>query len=177
MVQIFFTFRFLWIFCFCWITPFFILSYFYISAHCFLFSYLFCYIHYQNFARGSPLFSSFSCLRQNQNQHDISQGKHPAGARCFSSNGQTAATTQTNLDRQFSAGLAPDSMVDPWVKVSRLSGLPSPKQQTVLLGECKVHYIFFVNKCFLCPLLASLGNWKEGGARFPRESERLEERV
>ena len=37
----------------------FIFCYFYISAHCYLFSYLFCYIHDQNFARGSPLFSFF----------------------------------------------------------------------------------------------------------------------
>ena len=55
----------------------------------------------------------------------------------------------------------PGSMSDPWVKVSRLSGLPSPKQQTVLLGEIEVSYGFFVNKRLTCPLLASLGNWKK----------------
>ena len=57
--DLFFTFRFLWILCFYWIIPFFILCCFYISPHCYLFSYLFCYIHDQNFARGSPLFSFF----------------------------------------------------------------------------------------------------------------------
>ena len=52
--------------------------------------------------------------RQNQNQHKISQGEHPAGARCFSSNGQTTATTKTNPGRQLSAGICvPDSMADP----------------------------------------------------------------
>ena len=38
-------------------------------------------------------------------------------------------------------------------------------------------YGFFVNQRLPCPLLASLGNWKEGGARLPRDLERLEERV
>ena len=38
-------------------------------------------------------------------------------------------------------------------------------------------YGFFVNQRLPCPLLASLGNWKEGGARLPRDSERLEKRV
>ena len=71
----------------------------------------------------------------------------------------------------------PDSMADPWIKVSRLSGLPSPKQQTVLLVEREFSYGFFVKKRLPCPLLASLGNWKEGGAQLPRDSERLEERV
>ena len=157
------------------ITPFFILCDFYISAHCFLFSYLFCYIHDQNFARGSPLFSSFSCLFQNKNQHDRSQGEHPAGARCFSSNWKTTETTQTNLSRQLSAGLCvPDSMADPRVKVRRLSSLSSPKHQTVLLGKRKGSYVFFVNKRLPCPLLASLGNWIEGGARLPEDLERLE---
>ena len=86
--------------------PLFILCDFhFISTHCFLFSYLFCYIHDQNFARGYPLFSFLSCLRQNQNQHDRSKGEHPAGARFFSSNEQTTATTHTNPGRQFSAGL------------------------------------------------------------------------
>ena len=75
---------------------------------------------------------------QNQNQHERSQGKHTAGARCFSSNGKPTVTTQTKPGRQFSAGLCvPDSMADPWVKVSRLSGLPSPKQQTVLWANAK----------------------------------------
>ena len=80
--------------------------------------------------------------RQNQNPHERSQGEHPAGARWFSSNGQTTVTTKTKTGRQFSAGLCiPDSMADPWVKVSRLSGLPSPKQQTVLLGERKGFFV------------------------------------
>ena len=91
---------------------------------------------------------------QNQNQHKRSQGEHPAGARWFSSNRQTTATTQTKPGRQLSAGLCiPDSMADPWVKVSRLSGLPSPKQQTVLLGECKGSNVFFVKNRSLSPLL------------------------
>ena len=91
---------------------------------------------------------------QNHNQHARSQCEHPAGARCFSSNGQTTETTQTKPGRQLSAGLCvPDSMADPWVKVSRLSGLPSPKQQTVLLGKRKGSYVFFVNQRSLSPLL------------------------
>ena len=92
--------------------------------------------------------------RQNQIQHEIIQSKHPAGAFCFISNGQTTATTHTKLGRQLSAGLCiPDSMADPWVKVSRLSGLLSPKQQTVLLGECKGFFVFFVFQRSLSPLL------------------------
>ena len=132
--------------------PLFYSLWFYISAHFFLLYYLFCYIHDQNFARGSPLFYSFSFLRQNQNQHEKIQGEHPEGAHCFSSNGQTTATKQTKPGRQLSAGLCiPDSMADPWVKVSILSSLPSPKQQTVLLGKRKGSYVFFVNKRFPCP--------------------------
>ena len=94
---------------------------------------------------------------QIQNKHKRSLGKHPAGARCFSSNGQNTATTQTKPGRQLSARLCvPDSMADPWVKVSRLSGLPSPKHQTVLLGERKGSYVFFVNQRSLSPLLCFL---------------------
>ena len=55
--------------------------------------------------------------------------------------------------------------------------MPSPKQQTVLLDEHHGYFVFFVNKRFPYPLLASLGNWKEGGVRLPRDFERLEERV
>ena len=51
------------------------------------------------------------------------------------------------------------------------------KQRTVLLDERKGFFVFFINKRFPCPLLASLGNWKEGGARLPQDLERLEERV
>ena len=94
---------------------------------------------------------------QIQNQHEKSQGKHPAVAHCFSLNGQTTATTQTKPGSQLSAGLCvPESMAYPWVKVSRLSGLPSPKQQTVLLGERKGSYVFFVNQRSLSPLLLFL---------------------
>ena len=94
---------------------------------------------------------------QNQNPHERSQGEHPAGARWFFSNRQTTATTQTKPGRQLSAGLCvPDSMDDPWVKVSRLSGLPSREQQTVLLGERKGSYVFFVNQRSLSPLLCFL---------------------
>ena len=97
--------------------------------------------------------------RQNQNQHKRSQSKHPAGARCFISNGQTTATTQTKPGRQLSAGMCvPYSMDDTWVKVSRLSGLPSPKQQTVLLGERKGFFVFFVFQRSLSPLLCVF-NW------------------
>ena len=122
------------------------------------------------------LFLKYQWLkRQNQNQHKIIQGEHPASARCFSSNEQTTATTHTKPGRQFSVGLCiPDIIADPWVKVSRLSGLPSPKQQTVILGKRKGFFVFFVNKRFPCPLLASLGNWIEGGDRLPRDLERLE---
>ena len=52
----------------------------------------------------------------------------------------------------------PDNMADSWGKVSRLSGLPSPKQQTVLLDERKVSYVFFVNQRSLSPLLCFF-NW------------------
>ena len=97
--------------------------------------------------------------RQNQNQHERSQGEHPAGDHCFSSNGQTTATTHTKPGRQSSAGLCiPDSMADLWVKVSRLSGLPLPKQQTVLLGKSKGSYVFYVNQRSLSPLLCFF-NW------------------
>ena len=92
--------------------------------------------------------------RQNQIQHERIQGEHPAGDRCLSSNGKTTATTHTNPGRQFSAGLCiPDSMADPWVKVRRLSGMPSPKQQTVLLDEHKEFFVFLVFRCSLSPLL------------------------
>ena len=94
---------------------------------------------------------------QNQNPHERSQGEHPAGARYFSSNRQTTLTTQTKPGRQSSAGLCtPVSMADPWFKVSRLSGLPSPKQQTVLLGKRKGSYVFFVFQRSLSPLLCFL---------------------
>ena len=55
--------------------------------------------------------------------------------------------------------------------------MPFPKQQTFLLDEHKGLFVVFVNKRFPCLLLASLGNWKEGGAQLPRDFERLEERV
>ena len=42
---------------------------------------------------------------QNQNQHEIIQGEHPAGARCLGSNGQTTMAAHTKPVRQFSAGL------------------------------------------------------------------------
>ena len=96
---------------------------------------------------------------QDHNQNKISQGEHPAGACYFSSNRQTTATTHTKTGRQLSAGLCvPDSMANPWVEISRLSGLPSPKQQTVLLGERKGSYVFFVNQRYLSPLLCVF-NW------------------
>ena len=47
----------------------------------------------------------------------------------------------------------PDSMVDPWIKVIRLSGLPPPKQQTVLLDEHKGFFVFLVFRCSSSPLL------------------------
>ena len=55
--------------------------------------------------------------------------------------------------------------------------MPSPKQQTVILDERKGLFVFLVFRRFPCPILASLGNWKEGGAQFPQDFERLEERV
>ena len=42
----------------------------------------------------------------------------------------------------------PESMVDTRIKVSRLIGLPSPKQQTVLLGKREVSYGFFVKNVY-----------------------------
>ena len=61
-----------------------------------------------------PFLKNQRFKRQNQNQHERIQGEHPSGARWFSSNGQTTATTQTNPGRQLSAGLCiPDSMADP----------------------------------------------------------------
>ena len=51
--------------------------------------------------------------RQNQNQHERSQGEHPAGACWFSSNGQTTATTKTKPGCQLSSILCIlDSMAD-----------------------------------------------------------------
>ena len=47
-------------------------------------------------------------------------------------------------------------MADPWVKVSSLSGLPTPKQQTVPLGKRKGSYVFFVFQRSLSPLLCFL---------------------
>ena len=97
--------------------------------------------------------------RQNQIQHKRIQGEHPAGAHCFRSNGQTIATTHTKPGSQLSARLCiPDSMADPWVKVIRLSGMPSPKQQTVLLGERKGFFVFLVFRRSLSPLLC-IFNW------------------
>ena len=61
-----------------------------------------------------PFLKNQRLKRQNQNQHEIIQGEHPAGAHWFSSNGQTTATTQTKPGRQLSAGLCiQDSMADP----------------------------------------------------------------
>ena len=69
-------------------------------------------------------------------------------------------------------------MADNGDKVNRLSKHPYPKQRTILLNEQKLLSIDLPRlRRFPCPLLASLGNWKEGGARLPRDSERLEERV
>ena len=96
-------------------------------------------------------------FRQNPHPHARIQGEHPAGGCCFRAIGQTSAPTQTLPGRQLSAGLCVlDSMADTWVKVSRLSGLPSPKQQTVLLGKHKGSYVFFVNQHSLYPLLCFL---------------------
>ena len=47
----------------------------------------------------------------------------------------------------------PDSMADPWIKVSRLSWMPSTKQQTVLLDEHKGSFIFLVFQHSSSPLL------------------------
>ena len=103
-----------------------------------------------------PFLNNRWLKRENQNPHERSQGEHPAGANWFISNRQTTATTQTKPVSQLSARLCiPDSMADPWVKVNRLSGLPSPKQQTVLLGERKGSQVFFVNCRSLSLLLCS----------------------
>ena len=104
-----------------------------------------------------PFLKNQRLKHQNQNQHERSQGEHPAGARWFSLKRQTTVTTQTKPGCQLSTGLCiPDSMADPWFKVSRFSGLPSPKHQTVLLGEYKGSNVFFVNSCYLSPLLCFL---------------------
>ena len=61
-----------------------------------------------------PFFKNQRLKRQNHNQHERSQGEHPAGTCCFILNRQTTATTQTKPGRQLSAGLCiPDSMADP----------------------------------------------------------------
>ena len=61
-----------------------------------------------------PFLKNQRLKHQNQNPHERSQGEHPAGARCFRSNGQTTATTQTKPGRQLSAVLCiSDSMADP----------------------------------------------------------------
>ena len=61
-----------------------------------------------------PFLKNQQLKRQNQNQHERSQGEHPSGARWFRSNGKTTATTQTKPGRQLSAGLCiRDSMADP----------------------------------------------------------------
>ena len=61
-----------------------------------------------------PFLKDERLKRQNHNQQERSQGENPAGARCFRSNGQTTATTQTKPGRQLSAELCvPDSMADP----------------------------------------------------------------
>ena len=92
---------------------------------------------------------------QNQNQHERIQGEHTASARCLSSNWQTTVTTQTKPGRQLSAGLfIQDSMADPWFKVSRLIGMPSTKQQKVLLGEHKGFFVFLVFRRSSYPLLS-----------------------
>ena len=93
---------------------------------------------------------------------------------------QTNKPLRLHIPSRFASWMPdwlPDSMADTGNKVSRLSWMPSPKQQTVLLDEHKGLFAFFVNKRFPCPLLASLCNWKEGGTRLLRDFERLEERV
>ena len=101
-----------------------------------------------------PFLKNQLLKRQNQNKHERIYCEHPSGARWFSSNEQTNATTQTKLGRQLSAGLCIlDSMTDPQVKVSRLSGLRSPKQQMVLLGKCKGFFVIFIIQRYLSPLL------------------------
>ena len=61
-----------------------------------------------------PFLKDQRLKHQNQNQHERSQGEHPAGARWFRSNRKTTATTQTKPGRQLSAGVyIPDSMADP----------------------------------------------------------------
>ena len=131
----------------------------------------------QNFARGSPLFFSFSCLRQNQNQHDRSHREYPAGARCSSSNGQTDATTQTKPGHQLPDGLGTVQYGRSLNQGYQIERFTLYKTAHGPFGRMRRSYGFFVNQLLLCPLLAFLGNWKEGGARLPRDSERLEERV
>ena len=47
----------------------------------------------------------------------------------------------------------PDTMADTWIKVSILSWMPSPKQQTVVLDERKGFFVFLVFQRSLSPLL------------------------
>ena len=49
-----------------------------------------------------PFLKNQRLKHQNQNQHERSQGEHPAGDRCFSYNGKTTTTTQTKPGRQLS---------------------------------------------------------------------------
>ena len=47
----------------------------------------------------------------------------------------------------------PDSMAYTWIKVNRLSWMPSPKQQTVLLDEHKGLFVFLIFQRSSSPLL------------------------
>ena len=96
------------------------------SAHCFFFCVLFYNVHDQNFARGSPLLSTVSCLRQNQIQmRKSSVVNKQQGARFFGSNGIRTTTENTSRFANLIAGIfIPGSMTDTGDNVNRLSKYP-----------------------------------------------------
>ena len=68
---------------------------------------------------------------------------HPKGP--FAVSDQAGKPLRLHRPSRFTSWLPdwlPDSMADTWIKVSRLSLIPSPKQQTVLLDEQKGLFVF-----------------------------------
>ena len=164
MIQIFFTFRFLWWVCICCIATFFILWSF-LSPDIVISKLLSSVKSINKLFLGIPLFSLLSLVYSRI--RFITKEFKVNTQKVLDFSALTGKPLQLHRPSRVVSCLpdwVPDSMADPWIKVSRLSGMPSPKQQTVLLDERKGFFVFFVNKRFPCPLLASLGNWIEVGA-------------